>query len=538
MADALTVLPPLARAEGALLQRVRTLTALPLVQRALPLVGLGVLVLLAILAVSAFNAPARRALLPGMNEADKAAVASALDTAGMSYSIDGTSGALNVAEPDYHKARMLLAAQGLPKAAPTGMSGLDAMPLGASEAVERERLQGAREADLARTIEAIDAVDSARVHLAVEAPSLFVRDRAAPRASVMITLRSGRSLSDAQTSAIANLVSSSVPGLPADGVAVIDQGGRLLSTPDGAAGALAGQLAVQQRVEARYREALATVLTPLVGVDGFSAEVHADLDFAAVDATRETYPEASRALTAEDQKITTERATAPAVGIPGVLSNTAPPASTISTGQPVPAAAAMGPGTTSQDISRRFQLGREVSVTRNAPGALRRLSLAVALREVPGKRRTQAELQAIETLVRGAVGFDAARGDVVAVSARPFVAEVKPVSAWYEAGWIATAAKLGGLAVAALLGWWFVGRRLLRRYDAATVAMRRGEAAALIEQQLAENPAQTPGPVTLDMIESAPGYEHRAALVRDYVRQDPARAAQVLRAIIAAEAGA
>ena len=537
MADALTVLAPIARNQGALLQRVRTLTALPLVQRMLPLAGLGVLVMLAIMAVSAFNAPAKRELLPGMNEADKAAVATALDTASVAYSIDGATGGLKVSEPDYHRARMLLAAQGLPKAAPTGMSGLDAMPLGASEAVERERLQGAREADLARTIEAIDAVDSARVHLAVDVPSLFVRDRTPARASVMVTLRSGRSLSDAQTSAIANLVSSSVPGLSAEGVAIIDQSGRMLSTSDGAAGALAGQFAVQQRVEARYREALATVLTPLVGADGFSAEVHADLDFAAVDATRETYPEASRALTAEDQKITTERALAPAVGIPGVLSNTPPPASTVSTVQPAPAAAVPGLGTTSQDISRRFQLGREVSVTRNSPGALKRLSLAVALRELPGKRRTQAELQAIEGLVRGAVGFDAARGDVVAVSARPFIAEATPVAPWYAAAWIATAAKLGGLAIAALLGWWFVGRRLVRRYDAATAAMRRGEAAALIEQQLAR-PSEAAGAVTLDMIEAAPGYANRAALVRDYVRQDPARAAQVLRAIIAAKAGA
>src|SRR3546814_13744093 len=98
------------------------------------------------------------------------------------------TGALTVSESDYHKAKMLLAAEGLPKSAPDGNSMIDSLPMGASRAVEGEKLRSAREMDLARTIEAIDAVKSARVHLAVEQPSIFLRDKNKPAASVMLRL--------------------------------------------------------------------------------------------------------------------------------------------------------------------------------------------------------------------------------------------------------------------------------------------------------------------------------------------------------------
>src|SRR3546814_16226330 len=101
--------------------------------------------------------------------------------------------------------------------------------MGSSRAIEGEALRSAREADLSRTIETIDAVKSARVHVAAAEPSLFVRDDKPATASVMLTLQNGRSLSDGQVQAIRFLVASSVPGMNADQVSVIDQRGPLLS---------------------------------------------------------------------------------------------------------------------------------------------------------------------------------------------------------------------------------------------------------------------------------------------------------------------
>ena len=113
--------------------------------------------------------------------------------------------------------------------APDGNSVIASLPMGASRAVEGERLRDARETDLARTIEAIDAVQVAKIHLAAEQPSVFVRDNPHAAASVMLTLAAGRTLGDNQVQAIVNLVASSVPGLAPDGVSVVDQNGRLLS---------------------------------------------------------------------------------------------------------------------------------------------------------------------------------------------------------------------------------------------------------------------------------------------------------------------
>ena len=508
------------------IDRLRALFDQPIVQRSLPMLALGGVAMAALLAWATISAPAQRPIFASLADSDKASVAAALDTANIPYKIDTASGTLSVSDGDYHKARMLLAGQGLPKSAPGATAALDAMPMGASHALEGERLRNARELDLARTIEAIEAVETAKIHLAVEPPSLFVRDRVKSSASVMVKLASGRTLSDAQVQAIVHLVASSVSGLHADNVSVVDQSGHLLSLDmsNPLAAEAARQLDVQNRVEGRYKAALAHLLGPLVGPDGFTAEVHADLDFDEKQATRETYPESDRALRQERSQWTSGENTQPAVGIPGTLANQPPPASTVSATAPVPAAQ---PGTTSgrisEDTSRSFELGREVSVSRSASGQVRRLSVAVALRD-GAKKRGAAEIAAIDGLIKGAVGFDARRGDSVTVSARPFLAEVSTAPDWWKAEWLVAAGRnLGAIVIAALLIFG-IGRPLLKRRAAAN----RAEAGAMIGQELADARSD----VTLDMIESTPTYAARVALVRDFVRANPERATLVVRELV------
>ena len=180
----------------------------PAVVRALPALALGSAIGIAALAYFTFQTPPQAPLFSGLAEADKAAVAEALQTSGINFTLDQGSGALSVDADKLYAARMLLAGQGLPKALPSGDSLIASLPMGSSRAVEGETLRGAREADLARTIEAIDAVKTARIHLATPEPSVFVRDNSAPAASVMLTLQQGRTLSDAQVRAIRHLVAS------------------------------------------------------------------------------------------------------------------------------------------------------------------------------------------------------------------------------------------------------------------------------------------------------------------------------------------
>jgi len=521
------------------LSMLRTFVEQPAVRRSLPALGGVGALLMAGAAWWAMQSPNQTPLYAGLADGDKAAVADALQSAGIPFSIDRDTGNIDVGEDDVHKARMMLAGQGLPKAAPGGDAILSTLPMGASRALEGETLRGAREADLARTIEAIDSVKSARIHLATPEPSPFVRDDSAPAASVMLTMEGGRSLSNAQVSAIKHLVASSVPGLSPADVSVVDQSGALLSQDDGGTDDKNFQL--QLKVEERYRAAVTALLAPMLGAGNFSTEVHADVDFSESQSTRESYPKDDRALRREEGNKSTNAATeTPSAGIPGALSNKVPQATQVAVapGGVQTTATPSAPTTTgevAETYSRNFDVGREISVTHQPVGRVHRLTVAVALRDaVGGKRRSKVELAQIDSLVKGAVGFDPARGDIVAISARPFAETAESSTSWWDNPLIMVGLRQLGGAIVALLVLLFVGRPLLR------ILREKSEGAseeAKLEKKLLgiTAPSASTGAlrnVTLEMIEAAPSYEERASLVRNFVKQDSARAALVVRQLV------
>lgn len=511
----------------------------PAVQRSLPALGGAGALLLAGAAWWAMQSPSQTPLYAGLADGDKAAVADALQAAGIAFSIDRDSGSIDVGEDDVHKARMLLAGQGLPKAAPGGDTVLSSLPMGASRALEGETLRGAREADLARTIEAIDSVKAARIHLATPEPSPFVRDDSPPAASVMLTMEGGRSLGNAQVSAIKHLVASSVPGLSPAEVSVVDQTGALLSQDNGGTDDKNFQL--QLKVEERYRAAVTALLAPMLGAGNFSTEVHADVDFSESQSTRESYPKDDRALRREEGNKSTSAATeTPASGIPGALSNKVPQATQVAVAPGgVQTTATPGAPTKTGEIaetySRNFDVGREISVTHQPVGRVRRLTVAVALRDaVGGKKRSKVELAQIDNLVKGAVGFDPARGDIVAISARPFAEMPESTTKWWDNPLIMVGLRQLGGAIVAILVLLFVGRPLLRILRQKSESA--GENAELERKLLGVTGSGTSTAalrnVTLEMIEAAPSYEERASLVRNFVKQDSARAALVVRQLV------
>ncbi|MBB6426483.1 flagellar basal-body MS-ring/collar protein FliF [Sphingopyxis sp. JAI128] len=506
----------------------------PAVQRALPAIAMTSAIGIAALAWFTMQAAPQAQLFAGLDDADKAAVAEALQSQGIAHSIDSSTGALTVDADKLHQARIALAGQGLPKAAPSGDSLIASLPMGSSRAIEGEALRSAREADLSRTIETIDAVRSARVHVAAAEPSLFVREDKPATASVMLTLQNGRSLSDGQVQAIRFLVASSIPGMNADQVSVIDQRGALLS--DTASGSDMKAFQLQLQVEDRFRRALDTLLGPMLGAGNYTVEVHADVDMSESQATRESFPENDRALTSEQITRSTSGTSAPAVGIPGALSNQPPQATTVTAEGPQPAApgAAPAPGVESnENAARAYEVGREISVTHSPQGKLRRVSVAVALNQ--GKKAlTQADLTKIDNLVKGAIGYDATRGDLVAINQRPFAPVEDIAPAFYDQGWFLPLVKQVGAILAALLAFLFIGRPMIRA--AKERAAKRAEQNQELEASLlaaTDRPALGNGQgsreITLEMIEQAPSYEARANLVRAFVRQDSARAALVVR---------
>ena len=531
------------------LKQIGTLMAQPAVRRALPMALMIGLIGAAALAWIMLSTPPQRTLFAGLADGDKAAVTQALTTGGVASKVDPDTGAVTVARDDYAKARMLLASQNLPKSAPSGYAILDDMPMGTSRAVEGERLRQAHESDLAQSIEEINAVDSARVHLALPEDSVFVRDNAAPSASVVLKLVAGRSLDDSQVASIVNLVASSVPGLKPDAVTVVDQMGNLLSKAGGTNAttqASDDRIEFQRKVEDKYRTQLIQLLTPLVGAGNFSAEVQADVDLDQTQATRESYDK-DGALRAEKGQWTTDPAAGDAPsGIPGALSNTPPPASQITTPAAKAAAAAAAPAAgsnptvpdaqkASDSFTRAYDLGREVSVTQAAPGAVKRLSVAVVLRDSgTGKPRTPAEIDKITQLVRAAVGYDQSRNDQVTVVSAKFAGADTAADStpWYKASWIPMVLRNLTAIVVALLVLLFGVKPL------AKALLKKREETAQPRLALGSGEAGQPGPepVSIDMLEGGRGYDDRVGLVRGFTRDNPARAALAVRDMIKSDA--
>ncbi|MBN8816412.1 MAG: flagellar M-ring protein FliF [Sphingomonas sp.] len=543
-------------------RQLNGMLAQPAVRRSLPMILMVGLIASAALAWFMLSTPTQKTLFSGLPDSDKSAVINALKAGGITGRLDDSTDSVTVAESDYSKARLLLAGQGLPKSAPAGYAILDNLPMGTSRAVEGERLRQARETELARSIEDIDAVAEARVHLAVPENTVFVRDNASPTASVVLKLVGGRSLSDAQVSSIVNLVASSVPGMKPEGVTIVDQMGALLSKPDGAGSANDARIRFQNQVEQKYRDQLTTLLTPLVGAGNFTAEVSADVNLDDTSSTRESYDKAG-SLRAEQGNWTSKDGAStspPPRGIPGALSNTPPAPTTVTTPQAQPAAAAPAPGATptpgatppatggglpetskaSDEYARAYDLGKEVSVTRNAPGGLKRLSVAVVLRDVEGsKPRSPVELQQITDLVRSAVGADAARNDQVTVISRKFAPSTATASgpAFYESSWFATVVRNVTAIVIALLvlilGVRPLAKALLKKRDEASRGNRDLAALGIGAPALGGGVA---GPVGLDQLEGGQNFDQRLGNVRGFTRDNPTRAALAVRDMIKADA--
>jgi flagellar M-ring protein FliF len=552
------------------LRQIQDLLGQPAVRRSLPMVLMVGLIAAAALAWVMLSTPTQKTLFSDLSDVDKGSVTQALEQAKITARIDEGTGALTVNEDDYSRARILLAGQGLPKGTPGGYQILDNLPMGVSRAVEGERLRQARETELARSIQEIDAVAEARVHLATPEASVFVRDNAAPSASVIVKLQPGRSLGDAQVSSIVNLVASSVPGMKPEGVTIVDQmGGLLTKGSDKSALGIASdeRIAFQRRIEEKNRAQVVQLLTPLIGAGNFTVEVQADVDLDETQATRESYDKQG-ALRAEqgnwvgNQK---DGAGAQPGGIPGALSNTPPPASTLTAPQPAPTptpgATPAAPGAPSaagavvgavadamkqsDQYSRAYDLGKEVSVTRAAPGAIKRLSVAVLLRDPEtGKPRSQLEIQQITQLVQTAVGYNQGRNDQVTVISRKFAGatELDDKQPWYEAGWLPVVARNVTAIVIALLVL-LLGVRplakamLKKREDAAPrLALGRDYGSPHGGAGDGEGAGFAGGPVSIDALEGARNYDDRIGMVRGFTRDNPARAALAVRDMIKADA--
>jgi flagellar M-ring protein FliF len=341
---------------------------------------------------------------------EAARVVEALQQLAIPYRLTGAGTTVEVPRERVYAARLQLAAQGLPRSGGVGFEVFDRSGFGATELVQRVNLQRALAGELVRSIETLEAVESARVHLAVPEDRLFRDESSTPSASVVVALRPGAGLSAGQVRAIRHLVANSVEGLSPERVTVVDTRGRLLSAgQEDPAGVNTAQLGEREQVEAALQQRVQSMLDQVLGPGRAIARVSAEVDFSRRQVEQESFLPDQRAPTSE---VTVEEQYAGRGGLP------AGGPATVS----VPSYAQTPPGSSGAEYRRResrttYQVTRRVERAVST-GGIRRLSVAVLVdRQVP-----QAAVQALESAVAAGVGLDRRRGDVLVVQAVDFPA--------------------------------------------------------------------------------------------------------------------
>ena len=435
--------------------------------------------------------PDYRVLFSNYSDRDGGAIISALQQMNVPHQFAEGGGAILVPAERVHDARLKLASQGLPQGGNVGFELLENQKLGVSQFLEQVNFQRAMEGELARTINSISVVQSARVHLAIPKPSVFVREKEKPTASVLLNLHPGRTIDRQQVSAILHLVSSSVPELTAQNVTVVDQNGSLLSSPENQAGKRQmdpAQLKYVQDLKDSIVRRIEWILTPLVGAGNVRAEANVDLDFTHVEQAAESYkpnatPDAS-AIRSQRLNETSTSEPAKAGGIPGAASNQ--PAATAP-----PAAASASSGSAQKDNTINYELDKTIRYTQQSNAAIKRLTVAVLVnhkREVDAQGKvttrplTEDEKTQLSNLVKEAMGFNKERGDSLTVSNSVFAEtprEVIPQEPfWKPYANLGTARIVAQYALsAALLLYLFFGllRPLLKRATQAAANSPVGE---------------------------------------------------------------
>ncbi|MFP3186720.1 MAG: flagellar basal-body MS-ring/collar protein FliF, partial [Paraburkholderia sp.] len=370
------------------------------------------------------RAPDYKVLYSNLSDQDGGAIITALQQANIPYKFSDGGGAILVPSEQVHEMRLRLASQGLPKSGSVGFELMDNEKFGISQFAEQVNYQRALEGELERTIESLSTVKSARVHLAIPKPSVFVRDHEAPSASVLVNLYPGRVLDEGQVMAITHMVASAVPEMPPRGVTIVDQDGNLLTQPPASAGLDASQLKYVQQVEHNTQQRIDAILAPLFGAGNAHSQVSADVDFSQVEQTSENYgpngtPQQA-AIRSQQTSSDTELSQGGASGVPGALSNQPPqPASAPINAPNGASGTSTTPISDRKDATTNYELDKTVRHVQQSMGNIKRLSVAVVvnyLRVVDAKGHatmqplTADKLAQVNQLVKDAMGFDAQRG--------------------------------------------------------------------------------------------------------------------------------
>jgi flagellar M-ring protein FliF len=518
--------------------------------RRLALMAAGALILGGFIALVLWiNQSEYQVLYSELKQTDASAVVNKLKEMKVPYELQGNGTIIKVPKESVYETRLALASEGLPRGAGVGFEVFNEIKIGTTEFVQKINLQRALEGELARTISSFEEVEEARVHIVMPRESLFVEDEKKPSASVVLRLRTGRSLRKSQIEGIVYLVASAVPDLTNEKITVVDARGNLLyraeqDTKEFPGALTAAQLRYQRSVEAEIKNKVQTMLEQVVGPGRAVVRVTGDLDFTRTTSTKQVFDPDQVAVRSETRNSENTKDAGPRpAGSPDQRFNLAQRNAT-----PPGMEEEGGSSSDRENETTNFEVSNTRTTTTGPTGVVKRLSVAVVV-DGPYKETTTAEgvttrtfnprsaeeMRQLTELVRRASGYNEDRGDEVSVVNAPFVL---PGEAGVAAamGWQDYVSEYGRPAlnlILALLFFLMVVRPLLKYLMARHKAAQEAAEAAAAARRVGPGEELPPGEEA-EALEAISG--PRKLTTRDMIlalfQQDPEKATSVIRAWI------
>lgn len=526
-------------------------------------VGLVLFVVIAIVGLMMGRQAEWRVLYANLADKDGGAIVSQLSQMNVPYKYAEGGGAILVPADKVYDTRLRLASQGLPKGAVSGFEMMDTNRFGMTQFQERLAFQRGLEGELTRSIQALSSVQSARVHLALPNQNGFFREQQKPTASVLISLNAGRTLDRTQLAGIIHLVSSSVPEMNPTAVSVLDDTGKLLSTPPDGANGLGGgdvqQMQYVQQLEKLYSQRILDILEPVVGRGNVKAQVVAELDFSQTESTSESHKpnQAPDTGVIRSQQVSESTngagAQGPAAGVPGATTNQPPgPTAAPINGEPqaLAAAGAAVAGTSKRESIINYEVDKTIRVVRGGTGNVKRISAAVVVNhqtvtDNAGKTSlaplSELQIANMTALVRETIGFSEDRGDSVNLMNAPFAMDKVVFDAlpfWQQAAFQdlvrSFAWPLGTLLLGALVLFGFIRPAMKTMNQQPDKALLNGQQLNAIESEQPERALLT-GPGASSVPAGPSQGELALEDARQLTRDNPAAVANIVKTWINGE---
>lgn len=467
-------------------------------QKAVVVVGTLALLVGGVMVVRWALSPDYAPLYSGLEPEDASAVVDQLETEGIPYELTGGGGTVLVPRDKVYDTRIALSGEGLPSESSEGYSLLDDQGLSTSEFQEKTSYKRAMEGELGSTIEAMDDVKTAVVHLAIPDKEVFADEQDPTTASVMVDTAPGRSLDGEQVQAIVHLVASSVDGLDPDRVTLTDAAGKVLSAPGDSAASLSNARHQETaEVQSQLHQRLQSMLDRVLGAGNSTVEVTAVLDFDKSVTERTTY-DAAEGVPPIRSRNSSETYSGPAGSdqVGGVVGPD---------GQMDELVTGNGTGDSAyekRESTKDNSVNSEVERRETSPGAIETVHVGVVL---DATAAAAIDPKLISDLVAATIGIDRRRGDTVNVTTLPFDRSAEEANAAEIAAAEKEEAeaarwqriKYGSIAglvlLSVLLAWLQARRRARARTEATQYVVEQLRA----EQELKQQEALEPSPATL-----------------------------------------